>query len=67
MNGKNLISYEFHKYFTRFNILLLLLLCILNLGVTVFTHREAFTKDYREFVIGFYAIKAGGSILPPLP
>lgn len=50
MNTGILIYYEFRKYFTRFNILLLVILFILNLGATLFTYQEYFTDDYQVYL-----------------
>ena len=48
MRSPALVKYEFHKYFTRFHIILLAAMFILNIGLIVFQYREYFTAEYRQ-------------------
>ncbi len=49
MHIGTLISYEFRKYFTRFHIILLIIVSAINIGLSIFTFREYFTSDYHAY------------------
>lgn len=42
-------KYEFSKYFTRFHVIFVSVLLILNILLTALQYREMFGKEYREF------------------
>ena len=46
---RRLIPFEFYKYFTRFNMILISVMLFLTLGITGVVYRKYFTSDYREF------------------
>ncbi|MGN1409149.1 MAG: hypothetical protein ACI4XJ_03135 [Eubacteriales bacterium] len=44
-----LVQYEFRKFFTRFHVIFIAVLLILNILLTALQYREMFGKEYREF------------------
>lgn len=44
-----LVKYEFRKYFTRFHVIFIAVLFILNILSAAFQYKEMFGKEYKEF------------------
>ena len=44
-----LVKYEFRKYFTRFHVIFIAVLFILNILLAAFQYKEMFGKEYKEF------------------
>ena len=49
MNIQKLLPHEFRKYFTRFNLLFLAAVLLLELGVSLYRNRTFFRAEYREY------------------
>lgn len=43
-----LVKYEFHKYFTRFHIILLTVMLVFNIGLTAYQYSYLFTDEQNE-------------------
>ena len=49
MNIQKLLPHEFRKYFSRFNLLFLAAVLLLELGVSLYRNRTFFRAEYREY------------------